>query len=346
MKKRRWLLSAAIVLSFIWVILSVYGAFLLNQQASVFFQSIPLCLFWFLWVFFLFFSFFLFSKLWRQPFLLMIHLGVLFVFLGGIWGSPKLITLCNRLFGREVISKGLICLPLGEKHSRVYDSQGKEIGRLPFDLHLENFDVFYYDNPSLIIQDKESPDFLYMVPIQTSGPVYFDGGIELEVLRQFQHLQIIFQDGRPVPAEGPPGQPDPGFEIKLRPPDGKEEYHYVWQGRAVHSLPKHRFRIQYQAPQWPRQYRSQISIWQADQQPIYCTIEVNRPFFYKGYLFYQSSWGQDEKGLYSVIGVVNNSGLTAVFFGYGLLALGTAGQCWFRPLLSHILKKKERLYRN
>lgn len=276
----------------------------------------------------------------------MIHLGVLFVFGGGVWGSPKSIALRNRLVGREVVSKGLICLSLGEKHSRVYDSQGKEIGRLPFDLYLENFEVFYYDNPSLIIQDKNSPDSLYMVPVQTSGPVYFDGGIELEVLRQFQNLQIIFQNSQGVPVEGPPDQSNPGLEIKVKTPDSKEEYHYIWQGRPAYSLPKHRFGIQYQAPQWPRQYRSQISIWQADRQPIRYTIEVNRPLFYKGYLFYQSSWGQDEKGLYTIIGVVNNTGLTAVFFGYGLLALGTAGQFWFKPLLSHISKKKERSYRN
>lgn len=346
MKKRQLLLTTAITLSFIWAILSVYGAFLSSERAAVFFQSVPLILFWFLWVFFLLAGFFFSPLLRAQLFLFMIHLGVLFVFLGGLWGSSKSIALRNRLFGQEIISKGLVCLFAGEKDCRVYDSQGKEIGRLPFELHLENFDIFYYDNPSLIIQDKESPDSLYMVPVQTSGPVHFDGGIELEVLRQFQNLQIIFQDGRPTPAEGPPDQPDPGLEIKLRTPEGKEEYHYVWQRRAVHSLPKHRFKIQYQAPQWPRQYRSQISIWQADQQPIYCTIEVNRPFFYKGYLFYQSSWGQDEKGLYSVIGVVNNSGLTAVFFGYGLLALGTAGQCWFRPLLSQISKKKEVSYRD
>lgn len=51
-------------------------------------------------------------------------------------------------------------------------------------------------------------------------------------------------------------------------------------------------------------------------------IEVNYPLRYAGYDFYQSSYGQDELGTYSVLQVASNRGASTVFAGYTLLTIG------------------------
>lgn len=120
-------------------------------------------------------------------------------------------------------------------------------------------------------------------------------------------------------------------------------------GRVLGSLPfdivLERFTTSfYESPGLPipRQYESRITIRQPDGSSSAYTIQVNRPLFYGGYLFYQHSWGKDEKGLYSVIGIVNNRGLSALLAGYILLVLGAAGQFWVIPFLRS--RRKERPY--
>lgn len=345
MKKRRFFLIITFVLIWVWALLSIYGAFLGSGRAAEFFQSAPVGLFWFLWVFFLSAYFFLSPRAWTDPFLSMIHLGVLLVFAGGLWGSPKSIMLRNRMGGCSLIPKGFLVLSEQQEDCRVYNSQGQEVGRLPFELYLEKFDTFFYDHPRFVILDKTRPEFYCAAPVELEKSIVLEGGVQIEVIQHFRNLQIVFEAGKPAGKEGPPDHFNPGYLIRLQAPHGTQEYHHVWQRMRAPRIAKNRFEIFYQPPQWPRQYQSKLSIRQADHPVLTRSIEVNRPLFCKGYLFYQQSWGEDEKGRYSVIGVVHNSGLLAVFFGYGLLALGSAGHCWIQPFWTKVCKK-ERPHRD
>ncbi|MEJ5259534.1 MAG: cytochrome c biogenesis protein ResB [Anaerohalosphaeraceae bacterium] len=220
----------------------------------------------------------------------------------------------------------------------MYDAAGREIGSLPFDFRLEEFTITYYDSPSLRLFDKNTRQNLCTLPQIPEGPVELEGGLRLEVLQRYNNLQLRRQQGRAVPAEGPAQIRNPGFELKLLWPDGTEEYYYVWEQKDFWAPPFNRCIIAYSAPQMPRQYESRISLHRNGQSTVH-SIRVNRPLVYGGYTFIQQSWGQDEKGYYSILGVVSNRGFPAVLTGYSLLMLGTAGHFWLIPLL-HAFRKE------
>lgn len=337
MKKHQFWLLASVILLGLWAVLCVFASFLGSRAAASFFQSGPLSLFWLIWVLFLLFSL-RNPTFWTKPFLLMLHLGTLFVFAGGLWGGPRSFEWRNRFGRAPEIAKGYLILSEQEETNKVYDAAGREIGSLPFDFRLEEFTITYYDSPSLRLFDKNTRQNLCTLPQIPEGPVELEGGLRLEVLQRYNNLQLRRQQGRAVPAEGPAQIRNPGFELKLLWPDGTEEYYYVWEQKDFWAPPFNRCIIAYSAPQMPRQYESRISLHRNGQSTVH-SIRVNRPLVYGGYTFIQQSWGQDEKGYYSILGVVSNRGFPAVLTGYSLLMLGTAGHFWLIPLL-HAFRKE------
>ena len=146
--------------------------------------------------------------------------------------------------------------------------------------------------------------------------------------------------GKVTAGEGPEDAENPGYEVQIKGPDGAVEVQYVFEKFAGHDMPNYRFEIQYQPPQMPKDYISELTVLEDGQERVRRHIEVNHPLSYGGYLFHQQSWGQDEHGLYSVIGVVSNSGLEAVFTGYAVLAAGIAGQLWIVPAYRKLRRGK------
>ncbi len=338
MKKHRFWRLASVILLGSWVVLCVFASFLGSQTAASFFQSGPLTLFWFIWVFFLLFSL-LNPKVWTKPFLLLLHLGTLFVFAGGLWGSPKSFDWRNRFGKAAEIAKGYLILSEQEETNKVYDAAGRQIGSLPFDLCLEKFTITYYDLPSLRLFDKNTGQNLCTLQQIPEGPVELEGGLRLEVLGRYKNLQLRRQQGRPVPAEGPAQTRNPGFELKLLWPDGTEEYYYVWEQNGFRAPPSNRCIVSYSAPQMPRQYESRVTVRQNGKSSLHF-IRVNRPLVYGGYTFIQQSWGEDEKGYCSILGVVSNRGFPAVLTGYCLLMVGAAGHFWLVPLIQAVRKER------
>jgi hypothetical protein len=83
-----------------------------------------------------------------------------------------------------------------------------------------------------------------------------------------------------------------------------------------------------------KQYRSNVLVispqgTQLDEKEI----SVNHPARYGGYYFYQSSYGSDAHGPYTVLHVKTASGLFVVYAGYALLCLGVIWSLWVRNLL-------------
>lgn len=337
MKKHRFWLLASVILLGSWAVLCIFASFLGSQAAASFFRSGPLAIFWFIWVLFLLFSL-RDPKVWMKPFLLLLHLGTLFVFAGGLWGAPKSFEWRNRFGGASEIAKGYLILSEQEQTNKVYDAAGRQIGSLPFDFCLEKFTITYYDLPSLRLFDKNTRQNLCTLQQIPEDPVELEGGLRLEVLRRYKNLQLRRQQGRAVPAEGPAQIRNPGFELKLLWPDGTEEYYYVWEQNDFWTPDSSRCIVSYSAPQMPRQYESRISI-QHNGKTTAHSIRVNRPLSYGGYIFIQQSWGEDEKGYYSILGLVSNRGFPAVLAGYCLLMLGAAGHFWLVPLL-HTFRKE------
>ncbi|HOQ04233.1 MAG TPA: cytochrome c biogenesis protein ResB [Anaerohalosphaeraceae bacterium] len=257
---------------------------------------------------------------------------------GGLWGSPKAQDWRNRFGRTSEIVKGYLILSEQEETNKVYDASGRQIGSLPFDLYLEQFTITYYDNPALSILDKNTRQNLCTLQQIPEGPVELEGGLRLEVLGRYKNLQLRRQQGLAVPEEGPAQIRNPGFELKLLWPDGTEEYYYVWERNGFWMPSSNRCIVSYSAPQMPRQYESRIVLRQ-NGKPTVHSIRVNHPLFYGGYTFFQQSWRENEKGCYTILGVVSNRGVPAVLTGYCLVMLGAAGHFWLVPLVKTIRKE-------
>jgi energy-coupling factor transporter transmembrane protein EcfT len=69
-------------------------------------------------------------------------------------------------------------------------------------------------------------------------------------------------------------------------------------------------------------------------------ISVNHPASYGGYYFYQSSYGSDYHGKYTILHAKTASGLFVVYTGYAFLCLGVIWSLWGRNLLPAIRSYK------
>ena len=143
--------------------LSIVGAFKGDQWATGMFNSWPLAAFWVLLTIVLAAGLAAFKRLRTSPGLLALHLGSVLIFIGSMVGSDTGHRLINRALGKTKVpfgyviineneSNNLILLP--DKESKKY----KEIGRLPFSLHLNDFMIEYYApaDPSWLLY-VESP---------------------------------------------------------------------------------------------------------------------------------------------------------------------------------------------
>ncbi len=68
-----------------------------------------------------------------------------------------------------------------------------------------------------------------------------------------------------------------------------------------------------------KDYYSTLQIWKDRQLVKMGTIEVNKPLYYGGYHFYQSTYGVDQFGAYSGLLVTSARGVAWVFAGYALI---------------------------
>ena len=114
---------------------------------------------------------------------------------------------------------------------------------------------------------------------------------------------------------------------------------------VIHQLPfsikLKDFRIDYYEGQVVRDYFSDVAVIDGDREVLTKTIEVNGPLYYGGYHFYQHSYGDLGKE-YTVLSVTSDSGLLAVYVGYGLLCGGIFGRFWFSDIAKMLKLKSGR----
>ncbi len=79
-----------------------------------------------------------------------------------------------------------------------------------------------------------------------------------------------------------------------------------------------------------KSYKSRIGIIEAGKTVLEAQIEVNRPFKYKGYTFYQSSYNPQELN-WTGLQVVSDPGIPLVYFGFVLLNIGMVFVFYINP---------------
>lgn len=325
-------LNLALFFILLMIILSITGAFLGAEKASLFFNSPPLAVFWILLTFLFAAGFVVWKSLRRRPFLLLCHAGCIAVLIGGMWGSRPAHHIRERFGVESKAFKSMMLLRPGQSSRTVVLDDRTGTFDLPFTVHMLDTQVSHYDQPSIGIYNQAGrlvariamePDYLYQLE---------DLDLAVQIARRYDNLRLERGPDGVRGIEGSPDTPNPGYEVLFILPDGTHSRQYVFERFEPHMMPEIPYLARYLAPMQPREYTSLLQIEHNGQIATEKTIRVNDPLYYKGYHFYQSTFGQDELGPYSGIMVVSDSGIRLVFFGYTLITVGLFGQYWLLPL--------------
>ncbi len=338
-KLNRIIMWMALLTIGLLIVLSVFGAFCGAQKAKLFFNSIPLAVYWYGFAVLLVAGFVEFPRLLHKPGMFMIHAGCLLVLIGGMWGSQAGHKFQKRFLGIHKIPSGYMVIPEEHSESRVVAEDFKqELGELPFSIKLNDFRLEYYEAdedsvPRLYIRTQQGQDLQLIAKVGEEISLGQGGG-KLKVVRTFRNFKISVEDGERTVTDAQNGE-NPAVEVDIEVPDGNNYTRYVFERFEGfdHGEDSDRLQLGYvsQGPQMIRDYFSDLVVIENEKEIISKTIEVNHPLHYGGYHFYQHSY-DSEAGEYTILSVTSDSGLYAVYGGYWLLCLGILWQFWFRHI--------------
>ena len=349
MKKfSRSIMWMALLVIGLLTILSVFGAFIGAERAQIFFNSLPLSVYWYGLAVLLVAGFVEFPRLLRKPGLFMIHAGCLLILAGGMWGSQAGHRLSERFLGVRKIPNGYMLISEGNTENRVTNKDlRQQLGELPFSIKLNDFRLEYYEAdedpvPRLYIQTKEG-QYFQLVAKAGEEVSLGQGKGKLKVLRTFGNFKIQTENGKRIITDEGQGQENPAVEVEIEVPDGSSYTRYVFERFEgfSHDEDGDGLQLSYvlEGARIIRDYFSDVVIIENGKEVAGKSIEVNHPLHYGGYHFYQHSY-DSEAGEYTILSVTSDSGLYAVYVGYWLLCLGVLWQFWFRHIVGHIKSKK------
>jgi len=347
-KLNRSIMWMALLAIGLLTILSVLGAFYGAQKAKLFFNSIPLGLYWYGLAVLLVAGFVEFPRILRKPGLFMIHSGCLLVLAGSMWGSQAGHRLGERFLGVRKIPNGYMLISEGNTENRVTQEDFRQqLGELPFSIKLNDFRLEFYEAdedsvPQLYIQTKEG-QYLQLVARAGEEVSLGQGKGKLKVLRTFGNFKIQLENGKRIVTDEEQDEENPAVEVEIEVPDGNSYTRYVFERFEgfSHGEDGDGLQLSYvsQRPRMVRDYFSDVVIIEDGKEKTSKAIEVNHPLHYKGYHFYQHSY-DSKAGQYTILSVTSDSGLYAVYVGYWLLCLGVLWQFWFRHIVGYIKRKK------
>ena len=348
MKLNRGIMWMVLLAIGLLTILSVYGAFCGAQKAKLFFNSIPLGVYWYGLAILLVAGFVEFPRLLHKPGLFMIHAGCLLVLAGSMWGSQTGHRLGERFLGVRKIPNGYMLISEGNTEKCVTKEDFRQkLGELPFGIKLKDFRIEFYKAdknsvPRLYIQTKEGR-YLQLVAKAGEEVSLGQGKGKLKVLRTFRNFKIQTENGHRIITDEGQGEENPAVEVEIEGPDGNSYTRYVFERFEDfnHGQDGDGLRLSYvsQRPRVVRDYFSDVVITEDGKEKTSKTIEVNHPLHYKGYHLYQHAYDSNA-GEYTILFVKSDSGLYAVYAGYWLLCLGILWQFWVRHIVAYIKREK------
>jgi hypothetical protein len=333
---QRAALWAALTAVILLTLLSIYGAFLGAERAQAFFNSLPLIVYWFALAALLLAGFFLFRRLLQVPALLLMHLGSVLVLVGAMWSSNAGHALAKRFFGIDKIPQGQMGIVEKTQENRVMIADSNSTRALPFFVRLKDFRMEYYQPGQLLVQSRTGQT--WRVPATVGQTLSLGETLGTVTIRRvFENFRIDIQDSQRV-AYDEPGGSNPALEVSVERPGAAPGTRYVFERMPGHMNPGDPLGMSYSRA--VRDYISDLEIIQNDQVVAAKSIEVNHPLHHGGYHLYQHSYGEDKFGEYTVLMVVSDSGLNAVYGGYVMLVGGVLWHFWGRRILSGIRRRR------
>ena len=140
-KLRRFVMWFGLILIVLLTVLSIVGAFYGAEKAALFFNSLPLTIYWLTLTVFLIVGLVTFRRLIRVHGLLFIHLGCVFILFGAIWGSDGGHRLQKKLFGIDKVPFGYMMIYEQTAKDSIVDEDDNVLAKLPFNIYLEDFRI-------------------------------------------------------------------------------------------------------------------------------------------------------------------------------------------------------------
>ena len=349
MKTKRLILCIALIGLTLLAILSIYGAFIGADSANTFFNSIPLLVYWCFGALIFVVGIIAFPGLRKKPGLFAIHIGCLLVLLGSLWATETGHKFAAKITGFPKIDEGYMPILEGQTENRVFDGTfSTQFGQLPFSIKLNDFRIEYYESdesqqPQLYIQTSDST--VYKLDATPNNKFEFATGT-LTVLHTFDNFKLNIQDGKRIAIDQGNGKDNPAVEVQIELNDGTTYKRYAFEkfdGLDM-SNSNDGLTLKYisQMTLMPKDYFSDLTILEEGKEVLNATIEVNHPLHYKGYHFYQDSYGHDN-GQYTILAVTSDSGLYTVYAGYWLICIGVIWQMWIRHIIAYFKNNHKEL---
>ena len=345
---RRFFLRAAVVGCLVMALVSVLPTYFGLEAAEKWFVSPFGATVWWAFALLIVVSMVAVQALRRRLGLLAMHLGMVLVVVGALWGSPMMHRLRARLWDDPKHHKGFLKIYEGHSSRELLDPNGRPIAQFPYDVHLEDFTIEYYPLPKdeqwVFVVDAVASDSPSATGMGMGmGEVWHSAVVEWDTKKKVP-LPLcdidmlvteykLFQYGdadSPVMAEaevtlsrgkyrteevfGPKAGSMRSSQLPLA---GLYESAKAW-----HAAGKPYLRF---LPPRPiiKDYKSALVVFKDGREIARKTIEVNDPLYIDGYHLYQQSYDHQE-GRYTVLAVASDSGLSLVYVGFILLVGGLA----------------------
>jgi hypothetical protein len=274
-------------------LLCIAGAFMGAERAAAFFNSAPMAVFWALFAALLVGGAAAGERTYRRPGLLALHVGAALVLAGAFAGSRTVEGIAESLTGRHRVSSGRLIVAQGAADNVLYDETGvNAVGKLPFFVFLKDFTIERHARTArLLAREGRERAGKSTGAVESAAGASDTQGAAL--------LPTLLAN-----AEATEGLAQRDAQATAMP--------------AAAVMPV-------------RSYRSDVEVIDRTGVTARAAIEVNHPFHYRGYHIYQYAYGFAGDEPYAVLLVKADSGLTAVYAGFGLLCAGTFWWAWGGP---------------
>ncbi len=187
-KLRRYIMWTGLIFIVLMIVLSIVSAFYGAEKAALFFNSLPLIIYWLTLTVFLVAGLATFRPLVRVPGLLFIHLGCVFILAGAIWGSEGGHRLQKKLLGIDKVPFGYMMIYEQTAKDSIVDEDDNVLARLPFSIYLEDFRIEYYKNWSYLQVENKNGN-RWQIPDEVGQELSLNES-KIKILRVFRNFII------------------------------------------------------------------------------------------------------------------------------------------------------------
>jgi len=237
MKKfRRLMLWLGLIFIVLLTGFSIYGAFLGAKDAKIFFNSIPLAVYWTVFGIIIAASLAVFPRMLKTPGLFAMHLGCVLIIAGSMWGSQAGHEVQRKYFGSDRIQSASMSIVESYDQDKVYVKVGSPVNQSLANIEIDGLVVEYS-------YDTQSIDFISDGEIVRQERVIIGHKVDLGTgnssimpLRVIDNLGFKTIDAKEQAQEQPGGLSNPALEILYLDKEGAESKK-ILADTSFYSLP-------------------------------------------------------------------------------------------------------------